>query len=100
MIYHLVSPAYWAQFEQEAAYVSESLAIETFVHCSRHEQIAGVLERFYGDVSELLLLHIDESKLTSPLLYEAVPDSTETFPHVYGPINRDAIVEISWGKRS
>ncbi|WP_428654618.1 DUF952 domain-containing protein [Runella sp.] len=99
MIYHIVAPDYWAQFEYAPAYKSETLDVETFIHCSTQSQIAGVLERYYGGVTDLLLIHIDESKLTSPLIYEPSPHSTETFPHVYGPINSEAIVEISWIKK-
>ena len=93
MIYHLVSSDYWSEFEGAAEYVSETLHTETFIHCSRKEQIAGVLERFFVGVPNLIVLQIDEGKLTSPLLYEAVPDSNETFPHIFGPIHREAIVE-------
>ncbi len=99
MIYHIVSPEYWSAFEYANAYTSETLATEKFIHCSRQDQLVGVLERFFGNVEQLLLLHIDESKLTSALLYEAVPDSNELFPHVYGPINSEAIVEVSWVKK-
>jgi uncharacterized protein (DUF952 family) len=94
MIYHLVFPEYWAKFEGAAEYVSETLDVEKFIHCSRKEQLSGVLERFFAGVNDLLIVEIDESKLTSPLLYEAVPDSEETFPHIFGPINREAIVGI------
>lgn len=94
MIYHIVTPGYWASFDGAAEYVSETLDVEKFIHCSRKEQLAGVLERFFAGVTNLLIVEIDESKLTSPLLYEAVPDSDETFPHIFGPINRDAIVRV------
>lgn len=95
MIYHIVFPDYWAQFEGAAEYVSETLDTEKFIHCSRKEQIAGVLERFFAGINDLLIVEIDESKLTSPLLYEAVPDSDETFPHIFGPINREAIGTVA-----
>jgi uncharacterized protein (DUF952 family) len=94
MIYHIVTSAYWAKFENTAAYLSETFDAEKFIHCSRQEQIAGVLERYYVGVNDLLLLHIDESKLTSPLLYEPAPNSEETFPHIYGAINREAVVTV------
>ncbi|MFN8349087.1 MAG: DUF952 domain-containing protein [Spirosomataceae bacterium] len=93
MIYHIVSSDYWSAFDGVAEYVSETLEAEKFIHCSRREQITGVLERFFAGVPNLVVLQIDETKLTSPLLYEAVSDSDETFPHIYGPIHREAIVE-------
>jgi len=99
MIYHIVTPEYWAQFEYAPAYKSETLDAETFIHCSTQTQIAGVLERYYSGVDNLFLMQIDETKLTSPLLYEPAPNGTELFPHVYGPINSEAIVEIGWLKK-
>jgi uncharacterized protein (DUF952 family) len=32
-------------------------------------------------------------------LYEPAPNGTELFPHVYGPINSQAIVELGWLKK-
>ncbi len=94
MIYHIVTSDYWAKFENIAEYVSETFEAEKFIHCCRKEQIAGVLERFFVGVNNLLIVEIDESKLSSPLLYEVVPDSEETFPHIFGPINHEAIVVV------
>lgn len=96
MIYHIVTSSYWAKFEGTSEYISETLDVEKFIHCSRKEQLAGVLERFFVGVNNLLVIEIDESKLTSRLLYEAVPDSDETFPHIFGPINKEAIVEVHY----
>ncbi|AEI48396.1 DUF952 domain-containing protein [Runella slithyformis] len=99
MIYHIVTPEQWAPFEYAPSYKSETFDTETFIHCSTQTQIAGVLERYYGGTANLLLMHIDESRLTSPLLYEPAPNGTELFPHVYGPINSEAIVELGWLKK-
>ena len=54
-------------------------------------QVTASANRFYADASELLVLHIDPSRLTSPLKAEAA-GSGELFPHIYGPLNRDAVV--------
>lgn len=66
------------------------IAEEGFMHCSASdEQRAGVLARFYSDVTEpLLLLTVDEQALDQHGLdvrYEpAVVGGDELFPHVYG----------------
>jgi uncharacterized protein (DUF952 family) len=90
-IYHIVSAADWAQFEGKTVYFADSLATEGFVHCCTQSQVAGVLERFYAGQSNFLLLQINPTKLTSELRYEAVSDSPEAFPHIYGVINMEAI---------
>ncbi len=94
MIYHVTTPEEWQSAQQQGFYETDSLATEGFIHCSRMEQIAGVLERYYKDQSGVLLMHIDESKLTVPLKYELALSVNEEFPHIFGRLNLDAVVEI------
>lgn len=97
MIFHITDRATWASSRVAGAHTSStrglSLADEGFVHCSTAAQVDGVLSRFYAGVADLLLLHIDPDLLTSPLRYDEVPGAG-TFPHVYGPINLDAVVHV------
>jgi len=52
----------------------------------------GNFVSFRSDATDLVLLHVDEEQLTSPLVYEQLPGMPEVFPHVYGPINLAAVV--------
>lgn len=92
-IYHVVPAEIWAKFDGEPTYEADSLANEGFIHLSEQGQVAGVLDRYYQNVPDLLLLHIDADKLTHELRYEAATNG-ERFPHVYGPINKSAVVDI------
>ena len=94
MIYHVVTAKNWQKSVQQGFYESESLALEGFIHTSKAEQVKGVLERYYKNVVDLLLLHIDEVKLTSTLKFELAPSVNEEFPHIYGPLNIDAVVKV------
>ena len=94
MIYHVVTEANWQKAQQQGFYEAESLATEGFIHTSKAEQVAGVLERYYKDQSNLLLLHVDETKLTAPLKYELAPSINEEFPHIFGSLNVDAVVKV------
>ena len=94
MIYHVSTNEEWQTALQQGFYEVPSLAEEGFIHCSKMEQVAGVLERYYKDQLGLLLLHIDESKLNVPLKYELAPSVNEEFPHIYGRLNLDAIAEV------
>ncbi len=94
MIYHVVTRQSWEAARQQGFYEAASLALEGFIHCSKKEQVAGVLERYYKNQTDLLLLHIEESKLTAPLKYELAPSVNEEFPHVFGRINLDAVVDV------
>ena len=94
MIYHVVTAVNWQKALQQGFYEAESLALEGFIHTSKAEQVQGVLERYYKNQSDLLLLHIDETKLTAPLKYELAPSINEEFPHIYGRLNLDAVIKI------
>jgi uncharacterized protein (DUF952 family) len=93
MIYHVVTSADWEKAQQEGSYAAASLALEGFIHTSRKEQVAGVLDRYYKGQTGLLLLHIDESKLTAPLVEELAPSVNEIYPHIYGRLNLAAVVK-------
>jgi uncharacterized protein (DUF952 family) len=93
IIYHVTTAAEWKTAQEAGAYESPSLAKEGFIHCSQQEQVAGVLERYFAGKTDLLELVIDTDKLNSPFIYEWSPSTTDTFPHVYGPINLDAVIE-------
>ncbi len=94
MIYHVVTDANWQKALLQGFYEAESLAKEGFIHTSKAEQVAGVLERYYQNQSNLFLLHIDEIKLTAPLKYELASSVNEEFPHIYGRLNLDAVVKV------
>jgi uncharacterized protein (DUF952 family) len=94
MIYHVTTSAAWQQAQQQGFYEAPSLATEGFIHLSTQAQVAGVLERYYQEQTGLLLLHIDESKLTAELKYELAPSVNELFPHVFGKINLEAVVYV------
>jgi uncharacterized protein (DUF952 family) len=91
-IYHLVLRRVWEE-NPDQPYRADSLASEGFIHCSFAPQVAGAANRFYAEATDLLLLHIDAERLSSPLREEA-SGSGEVFPHIYGPLNRDAVVKV------
>ena len=91
-IYHLVSPSFWDAVVG-ATYSAASLVKEGFIHCSNADQVAASANRFYAGHDALLVLEIDVERLQSPLQDEA-SGSGELFPHVYGPIERDAVVRV------
>lgn len=91
-IYHLVLRPVW-EANAEQPYRADSLSHEGFIHCSFADQVAGSANRFYADADDLLLLHIDAARLSSPLREEA-SGSGELFPHIHGPLNREAVVQV------
>jgi len=92
-IYHVVLPAVWERFKTKPSYQAESLTTEGFIHCSYASQLEGVLERYYSGVEKVLILTIDTDKLLSKLVKEPSTNN-ELFPHIYGRINHNAIVDV------
>jgi uncharacterized protein (DUF952 family) len=94
MIYHVVNKSNWQKAVQQGFYAAESLATEGFIHASKIDQLPGVLNRYYKGQSDLIILHIDENKLQSPFTYELAPSVNEEFPHIYGRLNLDAVLNV------
>jgi uncharacterized protein (DUF952 family) len=96
-IFHLALVADWVAAQEAGSYristLGRTLEQEGFIHASREDQWRAVRTRFYADVpEELVLLEIDPALLTSPVVVEPVPGTDQEFPHIYGPINLDAVV--------
>lgn len=94
LIYHVTIKEEWHAAKKKGFYVAPSLEIEGFIHCSEEHQVDGVLKRYYQGRKDLLKLIINTQKLTSELKYELAPSVNENFPHIYGPINLDAVIEV------
>ncbi len=100
MIFHITSHAAWQDAQAKGEYTVESLETEGFIHCSTATQVLPVAEKYYAGQSGLLLLVIEPALLSSTLKWEdpsggAPPPGVavgESFPHIYGPINLDAVI--------
>jgi uncharacterized protein (DUF952 family) len=90
LIYHIVLPEKWAAFDTDL-YEAESLWTEGFIHCSFESQLDAVIKRYYSGEERVIVLEIETEALMSRVLNEP-STGHEIYPHVYGPINRKAIV--------
>jgi uncharacterized protein (DUF952 family) len=105
LIYHLAPAGYFNRQPENSAYRPESLADEGFIHCTGGlDTLLDIANAFFvGLADDLLALEIDPTRLTAPLKFEPpippvrtnpatfTPDSELLFPHIYGPLNRQAI---------
>jgi len=93
--YHMVPCEYFEAQPQDKPYRPEPMVDgrEEFIHCTDGEQnLADTGNRFYkGDPRSFYALLVDLEKLTAPFKYE---DSARIFPHIYGALNRDAIIAV------
>lgn len=95
IIYHVTTTADWKAAQEKGFYEHPSLAAEGFIHCSQEHQVAGVLERYFTGKMDLIKLTIDTDKLTSKFVFDWSPSTADTFPHVYGTINTDAVIAVT-----
>src|SRR3989304_809808 len=102
MIYHLTTRKFWKRALATGDYRIDSLEDEGFIHCSTLAQILPVAEKFFPHKNKLVVLLIENTLLTSILKWEPPSDGAppvgalegELFPHIYGPLNLDAVVKV------
>ncbi len=114
MIYHITTHQAWQEAQAIGTYTAPSLAIEGFIHASTALQVPKVANAFYRDIPDLVLLHLDDTRLEASLKWEApvhpnnAPTNgtpingtptdetvTEQFPHIYGSISLDEVVKVT-----
>jgi len=93
-IYHVTSSKEWEEAQVKKIYLPKDFVTDGFIHCSIERQLEGVLERFYKGHTGLVKLKIEKAKVQRPVLFELAEDLNELFPHIYGPLNLDSVVEV------
>lgn len=89
--YHLVPADIWAERKGAAEYVPEAYAQDGFIHCTNGlDELVTVANMFYtGDSRDFMTLVLDSPKILSEVRYD---DPNQTYPHIYGPLNTDAVI--------
>lgn len=97
-IFHLTTPEVWELALRAGTYTmstrGRTLEQQGFIHCSEAHQVEGVRTLWFDDLDEVLLLAVDTDLLTSPWRSERLDGAEEPYPHVYGPINLEAVVGV------
>jgi len=93
IILHITKREQWEKAKLKGVYRSDTLDLQGFIHCSTPQQIIKVANTLYHAQRELVLLCIDTNKVQSEIKYESVK-SEELYPHIYGPLNTDAVVKV------
>lgn len=90
-IYLLSSQKEYQQALSTGSLIRDSIEEEGFIHASPKSQLTRIANKYYTATEEPLILVVDKSKVTSPVKWE--PATGGLYPHIYGPLNTDAIVE-------
>jgi len=93
-IYHVTTNEEWEEARRKGYYEAPSLVSEGFIHCSKAHQVQGIIERYFKGRNDLVKLEIDTDKLTSRMVEEWSPSVNDHFPHIFGRINLEAILQV------
>jgi uncharacterized protein (DUF952 family) len=98
VLLHICSRADWSHAQQHGEHRPDSLASAGFVHLSTPNQVHLPASRLYAGRTDLLLLHVDASRLEAPLRWEpgdATDPAAMVFPHLYGPLPVHAVIAVT-----
>jgi glutathione S-transferase len=97
-IYHITTASAWNQACSAGSYAEStrglSLAEVGFIHCSYAAQVPQVAQAYFQGVADLVLLVIDPGRLSAQLQDEDLAGQGQSFPHIYGPLNLDAVIAV------
>jgi uncharacterized protein (DUF952 family) len=92
---HITRQESWAEAQTCGLYSANTLSSDGFIHCSKVDQILRVAETFYKHQEDLVLLVIDSHKVKAEVRWEPGVDTPdELYPHIYGPLNLDAVISV------
>lgn len=94
MILHIARQSDWDTARKSGSYTADSLVTEGFIHCSTPTQVLEPANALYHGQTDLLLLVIDPDRLAAPVVYEDSYDLGQAFPHLYGPLNLEAVIQV------
>jgi uncharacterized protein (DUF952 family) len=98
VLLHLCPTDDWSAAQAEGELRPESLASVGFIHLSAPEQVHLPANRLYRGRDDLVLLHIDPTHVDSPIRWElgvATDPESMVFPHLYGPLPVDAVINVT-----
>jgi uncharacterized protein (DUF952 family) len=84
----------WEEAQDKGVYEPPSFQREGFIHCSTEEQLDDVMKRHFPEHENLVKLIIDPARLTQKLQYDKNEEHQQEFPHIYGPLNLEAVTQI------
>lgn len=92
LTWHLVPAAEWAATPAGASYLPAAFPRDGFIHTTHDAaEVAAAGNRYYRDDHRpYLAVRIDLRRLSSPWRY----DGDRRFPHIYGPLNPEAVIAV------
>lgn len=100
IILHICSSTAWTETKNgNGEFRCPSLDSEGFIHCSTPDQVVGVANYLFRGQCGLVLLVIDPESVVPSIRYEDAGNG-KLYPHIYGPLNVNAVVGVEAFKPS
>jgi uncharacterized protein (DUF952 family) len=93
IIFHITTSEAWET--AAGGYRAATFSSEGFIHCSTREQVIQVANARFRGQTDMVLLSIDTDQIKAEIIYENLEGGAQLFPHIYGEINKDAVVQVS-----
>lgn len=90
---HITDIETWEEAHRQGSYRPPSLDREGFIHCFYPDQLLSVANSRFQGYERLVVLAIDPKKVMAEIRNDLVPE-IGYFPHLYGPLNVDAVVRV------
>ncbi len=89
---HLTPTDRWSASDPDAPLSAPSLTDEGFIHCTTgaDEMVATANRHYRADPRDFVVLTVDLDRVTCPWRAD---DERGIYPHVFGPIDRAAILD-------
>jgi uncharacterized protein (DUF952 family) len=111
-IYHLAAEREFRAQVKGNDYIPARFDQDGFIHCTGEpDTLLAVANDYFSDVEEpILVLVIETTKLAAEVRFEPPAlvegggtshlEDAQLFPHIYGPLNLDALAEIGVLRKS
>ena len=99
LMYHLAYQKDWEEAQRDGEYRQSTrgrtLEEQGFIHgAAKPSQVEQVANSFYTGERGLVVLLIDIARVKSEVRHDPVPGFDTPLPHIYGPLNPDAVIEV------
>ena len=92
-LYKIISVKDWKK-SQGMEFVKLSSIDHDFIHLSKEDQLDRIIEKYWTDITEFIVLKIYTDKLPGRLIYEPNPGGLNKYYHLYnGSIPLNAVFE-------
>jgi uncharacterized protein (DUF952 family) len=93
LTFHLTPAEWWEAADRAAPLSAPSLEAEGFIHCTTGaaEMVATANRHYREDPRPFVVVTLDLGRITAPV---RVDDPAGIYPHVFGPLDRAAIVGV------